>query len=182
MLLHLYWTGLPPVRPSVWAALNHDGWANSPPLIRLPPDRGGMDESTTCIGATIVQHLLEGHQLMRRSNPRIVEDGAQSDIPAAVEDGSARRSLLDDQWIRWEVSIPWIRWEVSAPSLLLGNGQVAPHERCRAQRGRSEALAKRVFTILNWGVMISRHLVIAHLVTSIALPLGISNNAVGEGK
>ena len=59
--------------------------------------------------ATFVQHPLEGHQLTRRSNPRIVEDGAQSDIPAAVEDGSARRSLLDDQWIRWEVSIPWIR-------------------------------------------------------------------------
>ena len=71
-----------------------------------------------------------------------------------IVDGSARRSLLDDQWIRWEVSIPWIRWEVSAPwirwevsapSLLLGNGQVAPHERWRAQRARSEALAKRVF-------------------------------------
>ena len=99
-----------------------------------------------------------------------------------MEDGSARRSLLDDQWIRWEVSIPWIRWEVSAPSLLLGNGQVAPHERWRAQRARSEALAKRVFTILNWGVMISRHLVIAHLVTSIALPLGQVNHVEHHGQ
>ena len=30
--------------------------------------------------------------------------------------------------------------------------------------------------------MISRHLVIAHLVTSIALPLGMSHNAVGQVK
>ena len=35
--------------------------------------------------------------------------------------------------------------KVSVPTLLLGNGQVAPHERWRAQRARSEALAKRVF-------------------------------------
>ena len=35
--------------------------------------------------------------------------------------------------------------KVSAPALLLGRRQVVCHERCRAQRGRSEALAKRVF-------------------------------------
>ena len=63
-------------------------------------------------------------------------------------------------------------WVAECPTQPLGNRQVAPQERCRAQRGRSEALAKRDFIILNWGIMISRHLVIAHLVTSIALPLG----------
>ena len=49
--MDLYWTGLPPVRPSVWAALNHDDWANS------PTDRGGMDESTTCIGVTCCSEI-----------------------------------------------------------------------------------------------------------------------------
>ena len=56
------------------------------------------------------------------------------------------------------------RWEGEYPTQALGRRQVAPHERWRAQRARSEALAKRDFLILNWGIMISRHLVIAHLV------------------
>ena len=36
-------------------------------------------------------------------------------------------------------------WEGEYPTQALGSGQVAPHERWRAQRARSEALAKRVF-------------------------------------
>ena len=36
-------------------------------------------------------------------------------------------------------------WGAECPTQALGNRQVARHERCRAQRGRSEALAKRVF-------------------------------------
>ena len=110
--------------------------------------------------ATFVQHPLEGHQLTRRSNPRIVEDG--SACRSQLDGPLLPLGKLDDQRKHWVGEYP---------TQALGNRQVAPHERCRAQRGRSEALAKRVFTILNWGVMISRHLVIAHLVTSIALPL-----------
>ena len=37
------------------------------------------------------------------------------------------------------------RWEGEYPTQALGRRQVAPHERWRAQRARSEALAKRVF-------------------------------------
>ena len=35
----------------------HHVWANSPPLGRLPPDRRGMDESTTCIGVTCCREI-----------------------------------------------------------------------------------------------------------------------------
>ena len=42
-------------------------------------------------------------------------------------------------------TIRLVNWVAECPTQPLGRRQVAPHERCRAQRGRSEALAKRVF-------------------------------------
>ena len=72
-------------------------------------------------------------------------DGCSARPLILLDDPSRGLGSLTTKATVGEVSIPRKHWVGEYPTQALGNRQVAPHERCRAQRGRSEALAKRVF-------------------------------------